>query len=87
PIAEEVIFMGWLYGKLRSRMGMIMAIFITSVLFCIIQGQWNVGVNVFAMSIVLCGLREVTGTIYAGILLHMVKNGIAFYLLYVMGMG
>lgn len=87
PIAEEVIFRGWLYGKLRSRMGMIMAILITSVLFGIMHGQWNVGVNVFAMSIVLCGLREVTGTIYAGILLHMVKNGIAFYLLYVMGMG
>ena len=41
----------------------------------------------FALSIVLCGLREITGTIHAGILLHMLKNGIAFYLLFVMGMG
>ena len=51
------------------------------------HGQWNVGVNVFAMSIVLCTLREITGTIYAGILLHMLKNTIAFVLVYIVGMG
>ena len=42
--------------------------------------------NVFALSVALCVLREITGTIYAGILTHMIKNGVAFYLLYVMGM-
>ena len=49
--------------------------------------QWNVGVNVFALSVVLCALREITGTIYAGILTHMIKNGVAFYLLYLVGIG
>lgn len=95
PIAEEVIFRGWLYGKLRhlfshqvSRVaGMILSIFLVSLLFGIVHLQWNVGVNVFAMSIILCLLREFTGTIYAGILLHILKNGIAFYLLYVLGSG
>ena len=95
PIAEEIIFRGWLYGKLREkfngrmpdRAGMILAILLVSLLFGIVYLQWNVGVNVFAMSIVLCGLREITGTIYAGILMHMVKNGVAFYLLYVLGIG
>lgn len=93
PIAEEVIFRGWLYGRLREKLsgrlpevaGMITAILLVSVLFGIVHLQWNVGVNVFALSIVLCGLREITGTIYAGILLHMLKNGVAFYLLYVLG--
>jgi len=83
PIAEEIIFRGWLYGKLRREFSMPLAIFLTSLLFGIVHGQWNVGVTVFAMSIVLCGLREVTGTIYSGILLHMIKNGVAFYLLYI----
>ena len=95
PIAEEIIFRGWLYGKLRQRFsgqvsntaGMIISILLVSVLFGIIHLQWNVGVNVFALSIVLCGLRELTGTIYSGILLHMIKNGVAFYLLYVLGVG
>lgn len=95
PIAEELIFRGWLYGKLRSMLSseisdvasMVVSIFLVSLLFGIIHMQWNVGVNVFAMSIVLCGLREITGTIYAGILMHMIKNGVAFWVLYVLGIG
>ena len=86
PIAEEIIFRGWLYGKLRARTNMIVSMLLVSLLFGIIHFQWNVGVNVFAMSIVLCGLREITGTIYSGIIMHMLKNGIAFFLIYVIGM-
>ena len=92
PIAEEVIFRGWLYGKIREKIAaeysnvvsMIVSIFLVSLLFGLVHFQWNVGVNVFALSIVLCGLREITGTIYAGILLHMLKNGVAFWLLFMM---
>lgn len=87
PLAEEIIFRGWLYGKLRARLSLIPAILLTSVLFGAVHGQWNVGVNVFAMSIVLCLQREITGTVYSGIILHMLKNGIAFYLLYILGVG
>lgn len=87
PVREELIFRGWLYGRLRARLNMPVAIIITSLLFAIMHFQWNVGVNVFALSVVLCGLREITGTIYAGILTHMIKNGVAFYLLYVLGIG
>ncbi|MBQ6593574.1 CPBP family intramembrane metalloprotease [Candidatus Saccharibacteria bacterium] len=83
PIAEEVIFRGWLYGKLRACTNLVTSILITSLLFAIMHWQWNVSVNVFALSVVLCGMREITGTIYAGILTHMLKNGIAFFLLYV----
>ena len=86
PIAEETIFRGWLYAKLRARMSFVPAMLIVSLLFGIMHGQWNVGVNVFALSLVLCSLREITGTTYAGILVHILKNGLAFYLLYVVGM-
>ena len=85
PVVEEVIFRGWLYGKLRTRLSATIAILVVSVLFGLVHLQWNVGVNVFALSVVLCGLREVTGTIWAGILVHMLKNGVAFYLVYVLG--
>lgn len=86
PIVEEIIFRGWLYGKMRNRLSAPWAILIVSLLFGLVHFQWNVSVNVFALSVVLCVLREITGTIYAGILTHMIKNGVAFYLLYVMGM-
>lgn len=83
PIAEEIIMRGWLYGKLRERLSLPLAMFLTSILFGFLHGQWNVGVGVFALSLVLCSLREITGTIWSGMLLHMLSNGIAFYLLYI----
>ena len=93
PIAEELIFRGYLYGKMREKFSqvtseiwsVIISALLVSVVFGIIHMQWNVGVNVFAMSLVACALREYTGTIYAGILLHMIKNGLAFYFLFVLG--
>ena len=93
PIVEEIIFRGWLYGKLRNMVtksasnaiSIVVSSLLVSVLFGLVHAQWNVGVNVFALSIVMCALREITGTIYAGILLHMLKNGAAFFLLFVLG--
>lgn len=86
PIAEEIIFRGWLYAKLRARLSAPIAILITSFAFGLVHLQWNIGVNVFAVSIILCLLREITGTIYSGIFLHITKNALAFYLLFVLGM-
>lgn len=82
PIAEELLFRGYLYGKLRRHVPLYLAIFMTSALFALVHMQWNVALNVFALSIVMCGLREITGSIWAGILLHMAKNAIAFYILF-----
>ena len=83
PVCEEVIFRGWLYGKLRVRLPALPAMIIVSVLFGIMHGQWNVGVTVFAMSMGMCLMRELTGTVWSGVLLHMIKNGLAFYFLFV----
>ena len=83
PIAEEIIFRGFLYGKLRKRLNLPLSILLVSLLFAVLHGQWNVAVNVFATSVVLCALREVTGTIYAGTLVHIIKNAVAFYLLFI----
>ena len=91
PIAEELIFRGWLYGKLREKFsenmskwgGMVLAIFLVSLLFALVHQTLVVGVCVFMLSIVLCALREITGTIYAGILVHMIVNGVAFYQNYI----
>jgi uncharacterized protein len=83
PVAEETLFRGYLYGKLRKNVPIWLAMVLTSVLFGAIHGQWNVGIDVFAMSMVACSLREVTGSIWGGILLHMMKNGLAFYILFI----
>ena len=83
PIAEEIIFRGFLYGRLRKYLNLPASMILVSLLFAVLHGQWNVGVNVFAVSLVLCGLREITGTIYAGILVHIIKNAFAFYILFI----
>lgn len=83
PVAEEILFRGFLFGKLRKHVPIWIAILITSLLFAFVHGAVNVGIDVFALSIVLCLLRLVSGTIWPSILLHMLKNAIAFYLLFI----
>lgn len=82
PIAEEVLFRGYLYGKLREYVPLWAAAVATSLLFGIVHGQWNVAIDTFVLSLFLCGLRELTGSIWSGVLVHMLKNSIAFYIMF-----
>lgn len=83
PIAEELLFRGYVLGKLRKYAPLWIAILITSILFAIVHFAWNVGLDVFALSIVLCVLRVVSGSLWPSIMLHMLKNGVAFYFLFI----
>ena len=83
PVAEEVLFRGYLFGKLKKFVPLWAAILVTSVVFGALHGNLNVIVDTIALSIVLCILRQVTGSIWPSILLHMTKNGIAFYFLFI----
>ena len=85
PVAEEIVFRGWLYGRLRRHTWAIPAILLTSVAFGAAHGQWNVGITVGVMSVFMCLIREMTGTVYGGIIVHMLKNGLAFYMLFIYG--
>lgn len=86
PIAEELIFRGWLYGRQRAKTGAFLTIFFNAVFFGVMHGQWNVALTVGAMGATACLLREITGTVYSGILLHILKNSIAFVLLFIYGL-
>lgn len=89
PVAEELLFRGYLFGKMKKHAPFWLAMIVTSILFGglhLIAGaslQWNVAVDTFALSLVLCTLRQITGNIWAGVLLHMIKNGIAYYFLFI----
>ena len=84
PIMEELIFRGYMHGVLRKNgVSAVLTIIIVSVLFGAAHGQWNVAINVGVLSIVMGIAREATGTIWPGVVMHMIKNGIAFYALYV----
>lgn len=83
PVAEEILFRGYLFGRLKKYVPIWVAVLATSVLFGLIHGAWNLALDTFALSIVLCVLRQTTGSLWAPILLHMTKNSIAFYILFI----
>lgn len=83
PVAEETLFRGFLFGRLRKYVPVWVAILVSAGLFGLVHGQWNLGITMFGMGLVLAGLRQLTGSIWAGVLLHAVKNGVAFYFLFI----
>ncbi|MDB5167438.1 MAG: rane protein of unknown function [Candidatus Saccharibacteria bacterium] len=86
PIAEELLFRGYLFSKLRKYVPVWAAILATSVLFGLIHGiggTWSLVIDTFALSVVLCLLRLSTKSLWASMLLHMIKNAIAFFFLFV----
>jgi membrane protease YdiL (CAAX protease family) len=84
PLAEESIFRGFLFGKLRNSMGFWPAALATSLTFGIVHMQLNVGIDVFVLSLFLCYLREKTGSIWASVFLHSLKNGVAYAFLFIL---
>jgi hypothetical protein len=83
PFIEELIFRGLIFGRLRVKFGFILSATLTSVLFAAAHGQWNVAIDVFVLSMIACAARDITGNINASIIIHMLKNMLAFYLVFV----
>jgi membrane protease YdiL (CAAX protease family) len=93
PLAEEIIMRGFLYTSLRKAMPFAWAAVATSALFAtahLPEGGsagplYIAAIDTFVLGMVLSFLREKTGSLWAGITLHALKNGIAFVVLFVIG--
>lgn len=83
PIFEEILFRGYLFGRLRRQVGFWGSAVVTSVIFGLVHGQWNVAIDTFVLSLFLCLLREYTGGLWAPILLHALKNCLAYFFLFI----
>ena len=91
PIVEEIMIRGFLYSGLRKWIPKIWAVLITSGLFAVAHLQadstepllWIAAIDTFTLSLVLIYLKEKTGSLWASIGLHMLKNSIAFLALFV----
>lgn len=83
PLFEETLLRGVLFRGLRQKLPFTVSALITSLLFGLAHMQWNVGVDTFALGLVLCFLVEKTDSIVPAILLHALKNSIAFLYLFI----
>lgn len=91
PIVEEIVTRGFLYTGLRSRLKVVPAAIITSLVFAAAHLQfgsdapllWVAAIDTFTLSLVLVYLRETTGHLAAPMFLHMYKNLVAFSVLFI----
>ena len=90
PLAEETVFRGFVYSSIRRRFPFVLSALMTSVLFAIPHLQfgegapllWVAALDTFVLSLVLCYVRERTDSLWPGIFIHALKNGIAFVALF-----
>lgn len=89
PLVEEIVARGFLYSGLRAKLPYIGAAVITSLLFAAahLNGAregllWVAALDTFILSLVLCYLREKTGSLWPSIGVHMLKNALAFAVLF-----
>lgn len=90
PLVEEFMFRGVLFTGLRKKLSFLWTTVIVSVVFGSLHLSassdgplWIAAIDTALLSFFLCYLRERTGTIWAGVALHFVKNFIAFMTLFV----
>lgn len=91
PIVEELLFRGFLWTGLRSKLPAIGGAIVTSALFAAPHLQfgtgnpllWVAALDTFVLSLVLIYVRVSSRSLWSAIFLHAIKNGMAFVLLFV----
>lgn len=79
PLAEELFFRGYFFGALR-RLGLWPAAIFTGLAFGIVHVAGSPIAFILPLALlgtVLCLLRERTGSLYPGIVLHCINNSVA----------
>ena len=82
---------GFLYTGLRRRMKPLLSAFIASLVFALAHLQLGSGapplyvaaIDTFVLSLILIALRERTGSLWSGIIVHALKNGFAFAAIFI----
>lgn len=91
PVTEEIVVRGFLFGGLRTKLPFLVSAVIASTLFAAAHlGEggsgagllWVAGIDTFILSLVLCYLREKTNSLWPSIGVHMLKNCLAFIVLF-----
>lgn len=92
PIVEEIMVRGFLYTGLKKTYKFATAAVVTSLIFGIAHLQlgsgepplWIAAIDTFVLSMFLIRLREKTGSLWSGMLVHFIKNGLAFLFIFIL---
>jgi len=76
PIAEELIFRGYIFGVLRRYAGRWWAMVISASVFAAIHAHIPSLAGLFALAVALTLVYEEAGSLWAPILMHSLFNGI-----------
>lgn len=82
PVAEEVLFRGVIYGKLRDSFTVTQAAVISAAIFGIYHKNIVQGVYAALFGILLAYIFEKTQTIWGSVLMHMVFNLSSYLILW-----
>lgn len=91
PVAEEILMRGFLFSGLRNKIKFLPSALVVSILFGVLHLQigtgapplWSAAIDTFILSMFLVYLREKTGSVWAGVIVHALKNLLAFIFLFV----
>lgn len=91
PIAEEILFRGYIFMGLRKKLPFIYSALITSALFGIAHLEfgsgsplnWAAAIDTFTLSCVLTYAVEKNRSLWPNMIVHAMKNLLAFILLFV----
>ncbi len=84
PIAEEMFFRGFLYRLLRGHLSVWAAAPISAGAFAALHGVPTLFPWLFYMGVVYAVLAERTGSIWAGVVVHALANGLVLAYLIVL---
>ena len=90
PITEEILVRGVIYSALKQKIKPYLAVILTSILFAsahLPEGGkagllWIGAIDTFTLSLFLIYLREKSNGLISSMVLHALKNGVAFYYLF-----
>jgi membrane protease YdiL (CAAX protease family) len=83
PVAEELLFRGFLFGALRRHLSLVWAALLCGLAFGAVHASWVKLLPVGALGAFLCVLRERSGGLAAPVAAHAANNaaGVLFLLL------
>ena len=80
PFVEEVIFRGFVYGRMRVYMPKVLAVLLSSLLFGVYHGNIVQGVYGFIMGILYTVVYDKYKNFYLAVFMHSITNLVAYFI-------